>query len=135
MSRTKLTVEQAMEIRRRFENLGPGGSGLTSLAVQFHAAKDTIYRILTGEHWLVRGAPDISQARKAGPEGVGTDWRTGVSDRQRKLVTGGAPRMSAQQYRIRNACPTCGARRGEYCVRIGGTYQRPIKTVHDERKR
>lgn len=138
MTAIKITLEQALEIRRRYENLGAGGAGQTSLAVEFGVSQSVVNQILAGQHSLVRGTRDIRKVRRGTTaDGGRTPAVSGMSKHALKSVGDGRGpvRLSQRDYRQRRECPVCGARRGEYCTNmIGGGYLRDRKNVHDERR-
>jgi hypothetical protein len=139
MTAVKITLEQALEIRRRYENLGTGGAGQTTLAAEFGVSRSVINQILAGRHSLVRGTRDIRAARQGSTwDGGHTPQLSSMSKGALKSVGDGrAPKRKSQQEHRQNPrpCPVCGARKGEYCTNmIGGGYQRDRKNVHDERR-
>lgn len=127
----KLTVEQALRIRRLYESTGPdeAGAGRASLAAQFRVSVQTVHRILTGEHPLVKGVPNISGMRTS-LEGGHTPALDGLSKGTRRLLAA-APRKSQREYRQRE-CPDCYARKGEYCTNLHNGRDRA--NVHDGRR-
>lgn len=133
----KLTLEQAIEIRRRYENPGRGGAGQSSLAAEYGVGKSMINMILAGRHPLVRGVPDIRALRGRGPaDGGHPPSVRGMTDTARRTVGDGRAKRgkSQREYRQR-PCPVCYARKGEYCQNLqGGGYTRDRAQVHDERR-
>lgn len=128
MTAVKITLEQALEIRRRYE----AGSAVTSLAAELGISRSVISEVIRGEHPLVRGVANISGRRTAAAGG-----HTPPINSARRLISDGRgpARLSQRDYRQRRECPVCGARRGEYCTNmIGGGYLRDRKNVHDERR-
>jgi hypothetical protein len=135
MTKMTLTLEQALEIRRTYEQKGYGGAGMKVLAMRYGVSEATIHRILAGTHPLVKGVPNIS-GQRASLEFQKSTWGEHgpppppAPSRIPSRVTGELTRAQA----IARPCPTCGARPRESCTRVGGTYPYPMKTVHQERR-
>lgn len=129
----KLTLEQALEIRRRYEEKGFGGAGLEVLARRYGVSTTTIHRILTGDHSLVRGVPNISGARSSiQVNDSGWSGRDSPTAPYSRDVQPTAALTRAQA--IARPCPLCGARKNESCVNPRSTYPYPIKMIHQERR-
>lgn len=135
----KLTVEQAMEIRRTYEKEGPGGLGANGLALRYGVSHATIHRILTGEHTLVRGAPNISGARSAmetlTPDGWGS--QTAEIGKQVRRVLSQPRRLTEREHRMK-PCPKCAAVAGQYCMAtntLRAAYPKHLDKVHRERRK
>lgn len=136
--RVKLTLEQAMEIRRAYETKGYGGAGMEVLAQRYGVSLTTIHRILQGTHPLVRGVPNISGQRKS-LEVEKSTWpgSENVPPRTTPKVGPAAFKPAKELTRaqaIARRCPVCGARPRESCVNPRATYPLPMKTVHQERR-
>lgn len=138
MSRSSpLSKEQALEIRRRYAEKGPGGAGMGSLATEYGVHVTTIHRILAGEHQHTRGMPSISGTRGGGINDVG--WlsnmqpKGAVSPRMTQTARGIQSPVSLRDQRLQHPCPTCGAKRRERCVNPRSPHKGPIAKLHDDR--
>lgn len=133
----KLTIEQALAIRRSYETKGPGGQGMRALAARYGVSMSMIHDILTGIHPLVRGTPNIS-GNRGRLLGGHSDAVRELTPRQRSVTDRPThkPLEQIEREARRRACPVCGARNGEYCTttRPGAAYARDMKHVHPERR-
>jgi hypothetical protein len=133
MSAVKLTIEQAMEIRRTYERKGYGSAGARVLAGRYGVSVAVVYRILSGEHPLVKGAPNISARR-----GSITMNPTRAAGRDLaappKPFGTRVPGELSRAQAIARPCPVCNAKPRESCVNPRATYPYPMKTVHPERR-
>jgi predicted RNA-binding Zn-ribbon protein involved in translation (DUF1610 family) len=138
MSRdSPLTKEQALKIRERYLNRGPGGAGMSVLAMEYGVSVTMIHNILAGLHQHTRGMPSVSGTRGGGIDDKG--WREAqpppavTTPTMTRRAAGIVSPMSLRDQRLQHPCPTCGAKRRERCVNPRSPHKGPIAKLHDDR--
>jgi hypothetical protein len=132
----KLTVEQAMQIRRAYTATDCTGAGMLVLAARYGVSTTLISSILTGKHTLTAGLPNVSGRRKTLQGDAG--WGPGSNRITPGLLKDAGLSRSVRltpEMRRKVPCPRCGARPGQSCTnpRVG-SYPRPMQNLHRERR-
>lgn len=130
MTAIKLTLAQALEIRRRYE----AGVAVTSLAADTGVSRSVISEVIRGVHPLVRGVPSLSGRRRPAIPGGSPPLRGMSKGARASIGTGRSPARYTEQQKRQYRCDTCGARKGEYCTNMqGGAIGRDSKKAHPGR--
>lgn len=136
MSNVKLTLKQVTEIRQRYLSRGHDGAGLEMLAQRYGVSVATVHRVLTGEHPVAQGLPNISGQRGHGVHGGwGNKDYQPVSAPTRRLIGLGESQAEKQARNpIRFECPRCGAKPNYPCTNPRSTvYVKALTRPHRER--
>lgn len=134
---SRITKEQALEIRRRYSTKGFGGAGMAVLAQEYDLHLSTIHRILAGDHEHTRGLPSIAGTRGGGIYDRGGQGAfsgaPGATPRISKTAAAVRGPVSLRDQRMQATCPVCGAKSRERCVNPRRPFAGPISKLHDER--
>lgn len=134
--RTRLTVEQALQIRQAYVAADHTGAGMLVLAQRYGVSVTMIHYILTGRHPLTRGLPNVSGQRRGlkGNAGWGPGSNRITPSNLKDAGLSRSVRLTPEMRR-KAPCPRCEARPGQACTnpRVG-SYPRPMKGLHAERR-